>query len=151
MDISNIFNPAAVVNTTGGVRGGSNPGDVHDEPGGSRVVSQLSKSRAANGDPRVSAETAEAVANGALPPEVVIEIPQEVAEAVQQTADLQQASQPATEDDAVIVELSNVATELITQPVEAQQVVATQTGTTTQTVKTDTATQAFGNTVDVQA
>jgi len=65
-----ITNPAAVVTTVGGRANGS---AVQAEPireNSSRVVSQLSRNRAANGDPRISSETAQAIRNGALPPPV---------------------------------------------------------------------------------
>ena len=65
-----ITNPAAVVSTVGSNANGS---AVQAEPireSSSRVISQLSRSRAANGDPRISAETAEAIKNGATAPSV---------------------------------------------------------------------------------
>ncbi len=130
MEINNstpIFNPAAVVDTTGR-RTQGNPSEVNQEPTTGVTESLLTAASAANGDNRLSGESAQAVANGAVPPEVVIEIPEEVQEAVQETIDLQTQPQ-APIDDTVVLELSEAAQNFVgaqTVALPATDAVSTQ-------------------------
>lgn len=153
MEVSKIFNPAAVVNKTS-AKASSDAATVNQEKkGSSRIISQESLLRAANGDNRLSQESQQAIANGALPPNVIIQTTQEITEAVEQTITLQQEPQTVFEDEAVVIALSNTAASLTA--------VTTETSTTSQLVQTtgstapvienrDTASDAFGNTVDVE-
>lgn len=97
---------------------------------GSRVISQLSRLRAANGDDRMSAETLEAIKNGAIPPtvikpeEIIRESDQISADtedaraAVEETIRIQTESQPEVVGDDVIIALSRAAQVLVdTAPV----------------------------------
>jgi len=138
-----IFNPAAVVTKTSEFTGGNGgkiaKSETPKSQDGSREnvekqdnngnkasgsakaevqhhISQVSRARAANGDPHLSYETQLAIKEGAIPPVVVKPrqeaTPQDVERAIKQTASLQQEPQPQIESDAVIVELSNVAVAL---------------------------------------
>lgn len=144
------------------------------------VVSQVSRIRAANGDSNLSAETLKAIQEGAVPPKVVEpqqktdevsnetrELVQNITKAATETAEIQSKEQPAIEDEAVIVTLSDVATELF--PVKTQEtaeVPATKEVTKEVTEErpaqqqatspiiqnnVDTASVALGNAVDIKA
>jgi len=133
------------------------------------VVSQVSRTRAANGDSNLSAETLKAVADGAVAPQVVQQVADEVKvsdetqnladnirQAAEETADVQSVAPPAIEDDAVIVELSNVAANLAAEeaPVETTEPVADPEQTEPVDViaqsNTDTASVALGNAIDIK-
>jgi hypothetical protein len=173
-----IFNPAAVVKTTARPPSGgsgenkpvqnSNPAvNVEVSP----QVSAVSRARAGAGDSAVSAETAQAVASGKLPPQIIAQkIPAASVQAATDTADIQRAAavaqvtnpeglqpEPVENIEALVraaqafdsalalsgesVSIPASAEALSSAPVIQQAPTAVQTQ--------DTATAALGNTADI--
>jgi hypothetical protein len=153
MEINNlpIYNPAAVVRNTGKEISG-NPAQVNQEQNTSRTLSLQTLIRAANGDNRISAESAEAIANGALPP-VVAKLPDNIHKVIEETSKLQTDAYDV--DDAYIAQLSNAAQEYAQSTTTAPLPAASSQAYNNYAVQSssnvvDTATTAFGNQVDIK-
>jgi len=102
-------------------------------------VSNLSRARAANGDPNLSAETQEAVKNGAIPP--VVAEPSD-SEATKSDRDVAKPISGDSDGDSV----SDVAVEIATTGTVGNR---SGGGDIAAPISRDAATAALGNTVDI--